>query len=155
MLGDDEAALILTKRARARGAANLVEAMVAQVGSPAGAPPGTVRPLGEGEDRTCATCDRRPSEVAHMVVGTQMVGTPSAPGAGSTAICNLCLAEIALHRRDLETDDPERICALSGRGTFETAAMYVFHDVPISREVVDHGLGLLEREAVDRYVASL
>ena len=74
---------------------------------------------------------------------------------GDAAICNLCLAEIALHRRELETDDPEKICGLSGRGTFETAAMYVYRDLPISREVVDHGLGLLEREAVDRYVGSI
>lgn len=142
MLGDEDSAFVLAKRARARGAGNLVEAMVAQVGSPT-ASPGTVRPLGEGEDRTCTTCQRRPSEVAHMMVGND------------TAICNLCLAEIALHRRELETDDPDRVCALSGRGTFETAAMYVYRDTAICREVVDHGLGLLEREAVDRYVSSV
>ena len=147
MLGDEESAQVLARRARARGAGNLVEAMLAQVGPAGGAPisgssHGTVRPLGEGEDRTCSTCSRRPSEVAHMMVG------------GEHAICNLCLAEIALHRRELETDDPEKVCALSGRGTFETAAMYVFHDLPICREVVDHGLGLLEREAVDRFIAS-
>lgn len=145
MLGDEESAQVLARRARARGAGNLVEAMLAQVGAPGSAPTashGTVRPLGEGEDRTCSTCSRRPSEVAHMMVG------------GEHAICNLCLAEIALHRRELETDDPEKVCALSGRGTFETAAMYVFHDLPICREVVDHGLGLLEREAVDRFITS-
>ncbi|MEQ1502348.1 MAG: tetratricopeptide repeat protein [Myxococcota bacterium] len=141
MLGDDEAAQVLARRARARGATNLFEAMLAQVAAPNTR--SAVRPLGEGEDCTCSTCQRRSSEVAHMMVG------------GSAAICNLCLAEVALHRRALETDDPEAVCALSGRMRFETAAMYVFHGVAVSREVVDHGLGLLEREAVDRYLSAV
>jgi len=68
------------------------------------------------------------------------------------AICDRCLADIAVHRRELETDDPEAVCALSGRGRFETAAMYVYQKLTVSREVVDHGLGLLEREAVDRFL---
>jgi hypothetical protein len=74
---------------------------------------------------------------------------------GSVAVCDRCLAEIAVHRRELETDDPDAVCALSGRGRFETAAMYVFQGLTVCREVVDHGLGLVEREAVDRFLASL
>ena len=115
--------------------------MVAQVSAPAAQQ--VVRPLAPGEDRACTTCGRRGADVGHMMVG------------GAVAVCNRCLAEIAQHRRELETDDPEAVCALSGRGRFETAAMYVFQGLTLSREVVDQGLGLVEREAVDRFLASV
>ncbi|MCA9495289.1 MAG: hypothetical protein KC621_35415, partial [Myxococcales bacterium] len=141
MLGDNTSADVLRRRARPRGVANLVDAMVAQLQSPAARL--AVRPLAEGEDRTCATCGRRPNDVDHMMVGHD------------TAICSRCLADIARHRRDLETDDPELVCALSGRGTFETTAMYAYEGLAISREVVDHGLGLLERESVDRWLQTV
>lgn len=141
MLGDADATDALRKRARGRGVGNLVDALVAQVQAPETRQP--VRPLAAGEDRACTTCGRRGAEVAHMMVGAH------------AAICNHCLADVAAHRRALETDDPEKVCALSGRGTFETAAMYVYRGFPVSREVVDHGLGLLEREAVDRWLATL
>ncbi len=141
MLGDEGAADALRKRARQRGVGNLVDAMQAQLASTATRM--AVRPLAEGEDRTCATCGRRPSDVDHMMAGQQ------------AALCSVCLATIARQRRALESDDPELVCALSGRGAFETAAMYVFEGVPVSREVVDHGLGLLERESVDRWLAAL
>lgn len=141
MLGDADALEKLRKRARGRGSAHLLDAMTAQL-VPSSARM-AVRPLAEGEDRTCRTCGRRSSEAAHMMVG------------GDTAICNVCLTEIARSRREIETDDPDRTCALSGRSTFETTAMYLFHDVAVSREVVDQGLGLLERESVDRWLAAL
>jgi hypothetical protein len=102
-----------------------------------------VRPLADGEDRACTTCGRRSSEAQHMMVGA------------NAAICNVCLTDIALRRRELETDDPDKVCALSGRGTFETTAMYVWKGTAVSREVVDQGLGLLERERVDRWLAAL
>ena len=114
--------------------------MIAQVNAPQMRHP--VHPAAAGEDRTCSTCGRRSNEVDHMMVG------------GDSAICSTCLTEIARKRRELSTDDPEQVCVLSGRGTFETAEMYVFRGVAVSREVVDHGLGLLEREAVDRYLAA-
>jgi tetratricopeptide (TPR) repeat protein len=141
MLGDPDALEVLRKRARARGSAHLVDAMTSQL-QPQSARM-AVRPLAEGENRTCTTCGRRSAEAAHMMVGA------------NAAICNVCLTEIALHRREIETDDPDKICALSGRGTFETVAMYVFKDVAVCREVVDQGLGLLERERVDRWLAAL
>lgn len=147
MLGDEESAEILSRRARARGAGNLVEAMRAQVVAPTlGSGRVTVRPASAGEDVACSTCGRRPSDVTHLMVGG---------AGGSAALCSVCLAEIAMHRRELEVDDPDAVCALSGRGRFETAAMYQLRDVTVSREVVDHGLGLLEREAVDRYLGAL
>jgi tetratricopeptide (TPR) repeat protein len=143
MLGDDEAREALHKRARARGAANLVDAMVAQVSAPTGAAPFAVRPLAPGEDRACSACHRRPADVGHMMVGL------------NAAICDLCLAEVARRRRELETEDPAVVCALSGRGRESTQAMYVYEGVPLCREVLDQGLGWLERETVERFLGSL
>jgi tetratricopeptide (TPR) repeat protein len=143
MLGDDEAKEALYKRARARGAANLVDAMVAQVSAPTGAAPFAVRSLAPGEDRACSACHRRPADVGHMMVGL------------NAAICDLCLAEVARRRRELETEDPAVVCALSGRGRESTQAMYVYEGVPLCREVLDQGLGRLERETVERFLASL
>jgi hypothetical protein len=141
LLGDEAAAAALRKRARARGDEYLVDAMAAQVRAPSLANP--VHPIAPGEDRTCTTCGRRSSDVPTMMVSAQ------------AAICSHCLADIASQRRGLETVDPEIVCALSGRGTFETAAMYVYRGTAVCREVVDQGLGVLEREAVDRYLAAL
>ncbi|MEQ1566066.1 MAG: tetratricopeptide repeat protein, partial [Myxococcota bacterium] len=141
MLGDEEATAVLAKRVRARGAQNLLDAMLAQVAAPTQRSP--VRGLLPGEDRACTTCGRRAADVTHMMVG------------GSVAVCDRCLGEIAQRRRELETDDAEAVCALSGRGRFETAAMYVFQGLTVCREVVDHGLGLLEREVVDGFLDQL
>jgi tetratricopeptide (TPR) repeat protein len=141
ILGDPTAETALRQRARERGMSNLVDAMQAQLVPPSARM--AVRPLAEGEERVCTTCGRRPSEAAHMMVGAK------------AAICNVCLGDIAMRRRELETDDPEKVCALSGRGTFETAAMYVWKGTAVCREVVDSGLGLLERERVDRWLAAL
>lgn len=141
MLGDEEAADALMKRARARGAANLVDAMVAQVSAPAGAVPYPIRPLAPGEDRACSACNRRPAEVGHLMVGRK------------AALCDRCIGEVATRRE--ETEDPEAVCALTGRARFETKTMYVHQGVVFCREVLDQGLGLVEREAVGRYLAGL
>jgi hypothetical protein len=71
------------------------------------------------------------------------------------AICSHCLTEVARSRRELEIDDPDANCALSGRGMFEVRAMYTFRGLTLCREVLDDGLGRLEREAVQRYLAEL
>ncbi len=141
LLGDESAGAALRKRARARGVENLVDAMLAQVAAPSLATP--YHPIAPGEDRSCTTCGRRSGDVATMMVSK------------TAAICSHCLADIASQRRALETDDPEVVCALTGKGTFETAAMYVYKGTAVCREVVDQGLGVLEREAVDRYLAAL
>lgn len=155
MLGDPDAVEKLRRRARARGSSHLVDAMTAQLVPPSART--AVRPLADGEDCTCSACGRRSADAAHMMVGADPApdGGGRAEGAGRRAICNFCLTEIALHRRDIETDDPGKTCALSGRGTFETTAMYEWKGLCVSREVVDQGLGLLERERVDRWLAAV
>lgn len=140
MQGDEHAAEALRKRARGRGVHNLVDAMVAQVMAPRIRTP--VRAADDGSLYTCVTCGRRTSEVEVMLLGDDV------------ALCNHCLTEIARDRIELATTDPEATCALSGRGTFETGEMYSYRGLEVCREVVDHGLGLLEREAIDRYLAA-
>jgi tetratricopeptide (TPR) repeat protein len=141
MLGDEESTLLLRKRSRSRGAENLVDAMVAQVEAPSARHP--VRPAESGDDAVCSTCGRRQHESELLLVG-----------AGG-AICSHCLVEVARSRREHEIEDPEAVCALSSRHAFEVRAMYRFRGLTISREVLDDGLGRLEREAVDRYLAAL
>jgi len=139
MLGDPGAASLLRKRARARGAQNLVDAMIAQVQAPAAHTP--VRAAADGDDHTCVTCSRRSAEVALMLVG------------GDHALCDHCTAEIAGERAARLHASQDSVCRLSGRGAFETAEMYSLRGITVCREVVDLGLGLLEREAVARYLA--
>lgn len=141
MLGDEASAELLRKRARQRGAENLVDAMMAQIDAPSVQHP--VRPADADDDVVCATCGRRNHEVPLLLKGR------------NGAICSHCLTEVARHRRELAVDDPELVCALSGRGMFEVRAMYTFRGLTLCREVLDEGLGRLEREAVERYLAEL
>ena len=147
MLGDEEAADALMKRARARGAGNLVEAMITQVSAPSGSSPHPVRSLAPGEDRACSACNRRPSEFSHLLVGYR------------AALCDRCIAEVATRKGEAgesyETDEIESVCMLTGRARFETKVMYQLKGVTFCREVLDQGLGFVEREAVGRYLASL
>jgi len=100
------------------------------------------RPVSDDEDRTCATCGRRTAEVDHMMVG------------GSTAVCDRCMTTIARRRHELSTEDPRIRCALSGKSLVESRELYVYNGVPIAAEIVDQSLGLLEREDVDRFLAT-
>jgi len=141
MLGDEPSADLLRKRARSRGAENLVDAMMAQIDAPSVRHP--VRPAESGDEVVCSTCGRRNHEVPLLLMGS------------AGAICSNCLTEVARNRRELQVDDPNLDCALSGRGMFEVRAMYTFRGLTLCREVLDDGLGRLEREAVHRYLAEL
>jgi len=141
MLGDDEATDALRKRAKARGAENLVDAMLTQVQSRVSHYP--VRPAEEGDDSVCSTCGRRAHEADLLLVGA------------NGALCSHCLVEVAKSRPEHLDTDPDSMCALSRRSAFEARAMYRFRGVLLCREVLDDGLGRLEREAVDRYLAAL
>jgi len=141
MLGDEDSADILRKRAKARGASNLVDAMLAQVDAPSVRHP--VRPAGDDDDVVCSTCGRRNHEVPLLLIGMH----------GS--ICSHCLAELARGRREHQVEQPDATCALSGRSVFEVRAMYAFRGLTLSHEVLEDGLGRLEREAVHRYLAEL
>ena len=142
MLGDEPSIDILRKRARSRGAGNLVDAMLTQIDAPSVRHP--VRPAtSDDHDAVCSTCGRRHHEVALLLLGSH----------GN--ICSSCLAELARARREHAIDDPSATCALSGRHMFEVRAMYAFRGLNVSHKVLEDGLGRLEREAVHRFLAEL
>ena len=139
--GHDEA---LRPRARARGAEALLDTLVAR-GSPADVRV-QPRPVGADEDVCCATCGRRPAEVSHLIAG--------GVGAAGTAVCDRCIAAIARDRRELATDDPGVACRLCGRTNLEARGVYVYRAVAVCASCVDLGLGLVEREEIDRFLAA-
>ena len=140
MVGDTVAADRLREKARTRGAEHLLASLLAEV-KPADARfhPRTIT---EGEDAHCSTCGRRAPDVEHLMAGEKAI------------VCNTCMTTIARDRRELATDDPSISCALCGRTGLDTRNVYIFRGTPVCAHCVDHSLGLLEREAVDRYLAS-
>lgn len=139
-LGDPDATEAVRERAVKRGAGHLVDRLSGlALGNDVGSPP---RVITDEEQRICATCGRRTGEVHHFIAG------PDA------AVCNECLADIARDRRNLATIDPTIRCALSGVSLLDVSAMYMYRAVPVSSDCVDQSLGLQEREAVDRYLAT-
>ena len=65
------------------------------------------------------------------------------------------MTSIARERRKLQTDNPEIYCALSGVNCLQSRGIYVYNEIAVSAECVDQSLGLLEREEVDRFLATL
>lgn len=157
LLGDEDATALLRKHARSRGAGHLVDAMLTQVkpprarfrprpisGNPHGERQGAPgHPDPHDAERVCATCGRRTGEVNHLLAG------------GDAAICDHCMTDIARDRRGLQTEDPDTHCALCDKNTLEARAVYVHRAVAVCSECLDQSLGMLEREAIDRWLATL
>lgn len=141
MLGDEEATTLLTRRARARGAANLADALLTHVDPPRKR--FHPRPADPESPVHCATCGRRAAETGHLLEG------------GNGAICDACTADLARDRRHLMTEDPEVRCALCDRNNLETKHVFVFRAVPVCSECLSLSLGLAEREEVDGWLAAL
>jgi tetratricopeptide (TPR) repeat protein len=140
MLGDAPAAERLREKARARGSEHLLDGLLAEI-----SPPEVrfhPRPVADGEDVHCTTCGRRAPDVDHLMAG------------GDAVICDTCMTTIARDRRELATDDPAVTCCLCGRSGLESRAVYVHRGTSVCADCVDHSLGLLEREEVDRYLAA-
>ena len=89
------------------------------------------------------------------LAGEQAAGADLLLVGANGALCSHCLVDVARSRKEHLETDPEAVCALSRRSAFEARAMYRFRGVVVCREVLDDGLGRLEREAVDRYLAAL
>ena len=139
MLGDDDAIDFLQKRSKARGAANLVDAMLTQVNPPRER--FRPRPITGDSELHCSTCGRRGSEVGHILKG------------GSGAICDRCATDAARDRRSLRTDAPGLHCALCDKNELEARSVYAYRGVAVCNECLDNSLGLLEREEIERYLA--
>lgn len=137
MYGEPEATRKLRERASQRGAAAVVERLLAGVTPPAGRQP---RRVSDGEETRCSTCGRAPHEVSHMMAG------------GSAVVCDRCVMRIATHRRSMRASD-ESVCDLCGRSHFE-AEVYAYNGHHVCNQCLELSLGLLEREEVDRFLAA-
>lgn len=137
MYGEPEATRKLRERAAQRGAVALVERLLAGVTPPTGRQP---RRVSDGEQTRCATCGRSQHEVSHMMAG------------GSAVVCDRCVMRIATHRRSMRASD-ESTCDLCGRSHFE-AEVYGYNGHHVCNLCLELSLGLLEREEVDRFLAS-
>jgi tetratricopeptide (TPR) repeat protein len=137
--GDADAAGQLVSRAATRGATPLVETLLGLV-----TPPRTVEIAAGPRDGTstrCATCGRTQAEVDHLMVG------------GRTVVCDRCVLRISQHRRSLPAPDGA-VCDLCGRGPFEVSGLYAYNGTHVCSACTERSLGLLEREEVERYLAT-
>lgn len=136
LLGSEEAAEELRRRAYQTGNQHLVDAMVAQVKAPQIRTPVQVT----DESKVCATCGKHTEDVDVMLVG------------GTLCLCSDCIGEIDRSRESLWVDDPDRTCQFSRRDAYESAEMYLYKGVSVCAEVVDHGLTMIEQRAVDVFL---
>jgi hypothetical protein len=68
-------------------------------------------------------------------------------------VCDHCVAAIARQRRSLVAPD-DAACHLCGRTHFESRAVYRFNGVDACADCLDLSMGLLEREEIDRFLAT-
>ncbi len=140
MCGDGDAARALIRRAQERGAGPTVERLLAHVSPPNQR--SEPRPLaGDAHDVHCSSCGRTGKECTHLMAGTQAV------------MCDGCTGEIARNRRSLTAPD-DAACHLCGRTHFESRCVYRHAGVDVCADCLDLSMGLLEREAVDRFLAA-
>ncbi|MBN2798598.1 MAG: tetratricopeptide repeat protein [Deltaproteobacteria bacterium] len=141
MMGERGAASELESRSAARGSGPLLDALRSQVTKAVG--PTQPRPVSDDEDATCSTCGRRVTEVGHMLAGQHAI------------LCDRCMVDISQHRIALSVEDPSVSCGFCERSVVEVRAVYAQHGTAICSSCLDTGLGLVEREAVERFLASV
>jgi len=139
--GEDGPTRMLRNDVRRHGAEVLVDALVAGRGPHTER--ATVRPLPDDAEAHCSTCGRRQPEVGHLLSGH------------SAVVCDRCIGEIATRRRELAVDNPATGCQLCGKTNTMVRAVYSYQGVAVCAECMDRSLGLMEREAVDRYLVGL
>jgi tetratricopeptide (TPR) repeat protein len=141
LLGDADAVQPLRQHASKHRANHLVNTLLRHVSLTQHRP--SPRPISNDESLSCSCCNRRSGEVDHMIVSA------------GVAICDRCMTSIARERRKLQTEDPKVYCALSEVNCLQSRGIYVYNNLAVSAECVDQSLGLLEREEVDRYLATI
>lgn len=135
--GEPDAQRALLRRGQERGAAHLVEKLIAVV-QPSGrlGIPQTVRNAG---DVHCSSCGRTGAECTHLLSGTQAV------------VCDVCVQEIARDRRKYMAPD-DALCHLCGRTQMETRGVYRINRVDVCADCMDTSLGVIEREEVEKFL---
>lgn len=140
MCGDAEAPRQLVRRGQERGAGSIVERLLAQVTPPTSwVEP---HPVSDGgQDVHCSACGRTNRDCTHLMSGTRAM------------LCDVCVHEIARQRRTLAAPD-DAACDLCGRTHFESRGVYRHAGVDVCADCLDLSMGLLEREEVDRFLAT-
>jgi hypothetical protein len=141
MLGDAEAGEYVKLLAAENMLGHLGKTIIAGSSQPSGPTP--ARLVQDRDDLTCATCGRRGTQVAHLLLGQGI------------AVCNICTSAIAERRSELETREPEVACALTNATLLDARAIYVYQGVAISEECIKQSVGHEEREAVASFLASV
>ena len=139
MYGDPEAHDQLRKRAAERGAVPLVDRLLAEV-TPRAAR-GRPRRIRSAQSARCSTCGRTTTEVAHLMAGSKAV------------MCDRCVVRVGQSRKDLPAPE-DATCDLCGATQFEVRGVYAYNGKNICSRCLQQSLGLLEREAVDRFLAN-
>ncbi len=139
--GEEEAIDLLRNDVRRYKAEPLVDAILAGLG-PRDVRP-TVRALPDDTDAHCSTCGRRSADAGHLLAG------------GSAVVCDHCMRDIATRRRELSMDDPGATCKLCSKANTMVRAVYDYQGVPVCTDCLDRSLGMMEREAVDRFFVGL
>ncbi len=103
----------------------------------------TPTPLADDSPTPCSTCGRRAQDAGHLLGGAE------------AAICDRCMYTIALRRHELVERDPSLTCALCHRPNTGPESIFRHQGIAVCSSCLDVGLGLTEREAVDRYFDEL
>ncbi len=139
--GEADSQRALLRRGQERGAAHLVERLIAVVQpSSRVTVPQTVRASdGAHGEVHCSSCGRTGAECTHLLSGTAAV------------LCDLCVQEVAKDRRKFMSPD-DAVCHLCGRTQMETRGVYRIHSVDVCADCMDTSLGVIEREEVEKFL---
>ena len=136
MCGEPEASKLLHRRAQERGAATVVDRLLARV-MPA-EKRSDPQAISGGEAR-CSSCGRGAAEVTHHLTGTHAI------------VCDRCVEQVVVNRRSLVAGD-DAGCRLCGRSHFEARGLWRLNGIDICAHCVDLSVGLRERHEVDAFL---
>ncbi|MCP4807245.1 MAG: tetratricopeptide repeat protein [Proteobacteria bacterium] len=139
MYGDPKAIAELQARADLRRAGPRIRMLLAGVVPPRAAVP--PRAVSDTEDAHCSSCGRTSRDAAHLMAGTDAV------------ICDVCVLDTGRKRRQSLAPD-EAVCAFCGKTHLECKGVYRKSGVDICSDCLELSLGLMEREDVDRFLAT-
>lgn len=139
MTGDPASVKALHELAHRRGSSLKAQELVrALVPPPASRPP---RPVTDREDARCTACGRTTKECTHLMAGSE------------ANICDVCVVEIGRNRQKLLAPD-EATCQFCGKSHLESRGVYRHQGVDICNHCLELSLGLVEREEVDKFLAT-
>jgi tetratricopeptide (TPR) repeat protein len=138
VFGDPQAVGALRDAAQAQGVGTRIEALLGQLTPPQ--EPESLHTVARGESAHCTACGKKADEVQHLMAGGQAV------------LCDQCVVIIGRRRAELRAPDDAR-CQICHRSAFEARGLYRYNGVEVCSHCLELSLGLLEREAVDAYLA--